>query len=104
MVMQSKYQQELIIQKWEDSKLNPPSYEDDLEEENLCEECGEEAEYNVYYGVYGKLLCAECAEEEYRLEGMGVCDVCGEDCIPYLVNNDLFCQECFDLNFKLEGD
>ena len=59
--MQDIREQQRIITRWENSRLNPP--DDDYEPIQVCDFCDNEAEYEINH----ELFCSRCMEQEFRI-------------------------------------
>lgn len=93
-MMQSIYEANRIIRRWEDSC--PVDYAP------LCACCGNPIS-DVYY-ISDKVLDEDCAKEMYRswvIDNPVECCVCEDEITDeyFDVNDDVYCERCFDRQF-----
>ena len=89
--MVNNYKDEVVLMKWEDSKLNPP---DEEEPEQTCCDCGFDAELEIE----GDFYCVDCAKDKFLYKPE--CDYCHNEAV-FKVGDDFFCEECFTDVFRV---
>jgi len=95
-MMQTRWQAESIIRRWENSLLSPP--EDRTYP--LCQCCGDSIVDGLYC-IKGRYYDEDCAKQMCRevvIDEPAECSGCEEvlENEYYAVGDDCYCEECFD--------
>ena len=85
------YRDEVVLMKWEDSRLSPP---DDPEPIHRCCDCGYESELLIE----NQYFCRECAMDKFLFKPE--CSYCSNEA-EFKVDEDYFCEDCFIDTFKI---